>query len=147
MLENNLRTNGAGADEIAFMFRDFDTLRSTRRVELNAMTSPQFVAYVERKLKENGVAKVIPNRDLLTKVYTGLERGRRLKRAVEKLDKIDMRNVEPPADIEQSVRKMLKKSPWMRWDAAVEAIIDATRKGGRGARAMSTITCGRERRK
>jgi hypothetical protein len=28
-----------------------------RRVELNAMTSPQFVAFVERKLRENGIAK------------------------------------------------------------------------------------------
>jgi hypothetical protein len=77
------------------------------------------------------VAKVIPNWDLLTKVYTGLERGWRLKRAVEKLDKIDMKNVEPPADLEQRVRKMLKKSPWLRWDAAVKAIVDAARKGGR----------------
>src|ERR1700730_9876715 len=39
----NLRENGARAAEIAFMFADFDRLRSTRRVELNAMTSPQFI--------------------------------------------------------------------------------------------------------
>jgi hypothetical protein len=60
------------------MFRDFDRLRSTRRVELNAMTSPQFVAFVERKLLENGVAKIIPDQKLLAKVYAGMERGRRL---------------------------------------------------------------------
>ena len=40
----NLRENGASDAEIAFMFHDFDTTRSTRRVELNAMTSPQFIA-------------------------------------------------------------------------------------------------------
>src|SRR5262249_53914601 len=39
----NLRENGASEAEITFMFRDFDKLRSTRRVELNAMTSPQFI--------------------------------------------------------------------------------------------------------
>ena len=35
----NLRENGATYQEIKFMLRDFDRLRSTRRVELNAMTS------------------------------------------------------------------------------------------------------------
>jgi hypothetical protein len=123
MLENNLRTNGASEAEIAFMFRDFDRLRSTRRVELNAMTSPQFVAYIERKLKENGVAKIVPDRSLLTDVYIGMERGRRL--AEELLDEIDMEDCKPPKNLEQRVRKMLKKSPSMRWDAAVEAIVAA----------------------
>jgi hypothetical protein len=80
-LEENLRTNGAREEEIAFMFRDFDRLRSTRRVELNAMTSPQFVAFVERKLRENGVAKIVPDQDLLAEVYAGVARGRRLEEA------------------------------------------------------------------
>jgi hypothetical protein len=31
---DNLRTNGASEEEIAFMFRDFDSRRLTRRVEL-----------------------------------------------------------------------------------------------------------------
>ena len=79
----NLRENGASEAEIAFMFRDFDRMRSTRRVELNAMTSPQFVAFLERKLRENGVAKIVPDQDLLAEVYTGMERGRRLKEAAQ----------------------------------------------------------------
>ena len=74
----NLPENGASEEEIAFMFRDFDRLRSTRRVELNAMTSPQFVAFVERKLRENGVAKIVPEQDLLAEAYAELKRGRRL---------------------------------------------------------------------
>jgi hypothetical protein len=130
-LENNLRTNGASEEEIAFMFRDFDRLRSTRRVELNAMTSPQFVAFVERKLCESGVAKLVPDQDLLASVYLGFKRGRRLRQAVAKLDAIDMTNVKVPADLEKRVRKVLKKSPSMRWDAAVEAVVDAARKAGR----------------
>jgi hypothetical protein len=43
----NLRTNGASEEEIAFMFSDFDRLRSTRRVELNAMTSPHLIRQLE----------------------------------------------------------------------------------------------------
>jgi Topoisomerase 6 subunit A/Spo11, Toprim domain len=71
-LEENLRTNGASEAEIAFMFRDFDRLRSTRRVELNAMTSPQFVAFVERKLRENGITKVVPDDDVLGEMYMAI---------------------------------------------------------------------------
>ena len=74
-LEDNLRANRATEAEIAFMFRDFDRLRSSRRVELNAMTSPQFVSFVERKLRENGIGKVVPEGRLLAEVYAGMERA------------------------------------------------------------------------
>lgn len=77
----NLRDNGASDDEVKFMFRDFDRLRSTRRVELNAMTSPQFVAFIERKLRERGVAKVIPDANVLAEMFAGFEKGQRLKDA------------------------------------------------------------------
>jgi hypothetical protein len=124
-LEDNLRTNGASEAEIAFMFRDFGSLRSTRRVELNAMTSPQFVEFVERKLKENGVAKIVPGQELLAKTYAGIERGRRLEEAIENLDEIDMADFKPPKDLEKRVKAELKKHPHTRWDAAIEAIVAA----------------------
>jgi hypothetical protein len=102
VLIDNLRTNGASEQEIAFMFRDFDSLRSTRRVELNAMSSPLFVEFVERKLRENGIVKIVPGQDMLAKAYIGMERGRRLEAAVEALEvEFDMENVEPPVDLEQ----------------------------------------------
>jgi hypothetical protein len=124
----NLRENGASEEEIAFMFRDFDRLQSTRRVELNAMTSPQFVAYVERKLRENGIAKVIPDRDLLGEVYTSMEKGRRLRDAMEELDEIE-EAIKPPKDLERRVKKALRKTPNIRWDAAIEAIVAAAADG------------------
>jgi hypothetical protein len=121
-LIGNLRTNGASEEEIAFMFRDFDGLRSTRRVELNAMTSPQFVAFVERKLRDNGVAKIVPDQVLLAKVYAGIERGRRLKEAFLELDEVAMEDFKPPEDLEKRVNEALENSPHIRWDAAIEAI-------------------------
>ena len=36
-----------------------------RRVELNAMTAPVFVAFLERKLAEHGVRKVVPDESVL----------------------------------------------------------------------------------
>ena len=122
-MEDNLRINGASDPEIAFMFRDFDSLRSTRRVELNATTSPQFIAFVERKLRENGVTKIVPQQDLLAEVYTGIQRGRRLERAVAELDEINVDDVKSPEELEKRVREVLKKHPAMRWDAAIAEIV------------------------
>ncbi len=119
----NLRENGASDEEIAFMFRDFDRLRSTRRVELNAMTSPQFIAFVERKLRANGVAKIVPDQELLAEMYVGFEKGRRLQKAVEEaLDDIDD-DFNAPRDLQQRVRKYLKEHPQERWDKAISAIV------------------------
>jgi hypothetical protein len=119
----NMRENGASDSEIAFMFQDFDRLRSTRRVELNAMTSPQFVAFIERKLRENDITKIVPDQDLLAEMYAGFEKGRRLEEAVEDLDDIDVSDLKVPRDLQSRVRKYLERNPAKRWDAAVGAIV------------------------
>ena len=123
----NLYENGATQEEIDFMFRDFDRLRSTRRVELNAMTSPQFIAFIERKLREHGIEKIVPDDELLAEVYVGFEQGRRMKEAAKKLGKIDMSGFEVPEDLQERVQQYLKQHPAVRWDAAVGAIVAATK--------------------
>jgi hypothetical protein len=87
------------------------------------MTSPQFIAFVERKLRDNGIAKIVPDQDSLAEVYAGLERGRRLQEAVEELDEIDMDDFRAPKDLQRRVRKFLKEHPEKRWDEALSAII------------------------
>jgi hypothetical protein len=57
----NLRENGASIEEIAFL--------GTRRVELNAFASADFVAWIQRKLEQHGVAKVVPHQDALMLAY------------------------------------------------------------------------------
>jgi hypothetical protein len=127
-LEGNLRTNGATEEEIAFMFRDFDQLRSTRRVELNAMTSPQFVAFVERKLRENGVEKIVPDQRLLDEVYAGMAKGRHLEKVARaELKKVKGKEFKPPRDLKARVRSQLRKYPWKRWDAAIAEIVSELR--------------------
>jgi hypothetical protein len=76
VMMDNMRENGASETEIEFMFRDFDRLRSTRRVELNAMTSPQFIAFIERKLKQAGIKKIVPDKKELGDAYRSFVRGR-----------------------------------------------------------------------
>jgi hypothetical protein len=51
--------------------------------------------------------------------------------AQELLDEIDTEDCKPPKNLEERVRKMLKKSPSIRWDAAVKAIVDAEGGGAR----------------
>jgi hypothetical protein len=130
-IEENLRRNGATAADIEFMLRDFDRLRSTRRVELNAMTSPQFVALVERKLREQGVTKVIPDDDLLSEVCLGIEKGRRLQEAVKRLGVIDVKDFAVPNNLQERVRKVLNEHPAMRWDAALANIVTLVMAGAR----------------
>lgn len=121
----NLHENGASEEEIAFMFRDFDRLRSIRRVELNAMTSPQFIAFVKRKLHEHGIGKIIPDQDLLAKTYASREKGRRFQEAAKRIAATmpRMEKSRAPKDLQRRVRKYLKEHPEKRWDDAVSAIV------------------------
>jgi hypothetical protein len=121
----NLEENGASSEEIEFMFGDFDQLRSTRRVELNAMTSPQFVDFLERKLREHGVEKIIPEQELLGEAYAELEKGRRLAEAIRKLDGIEIDSDDVPDDLQEQVSEYLKAHPEVRWDAALGAIVES----------------------
>jgi hypothetical protein len=123
VMMDNLRENGATEAEVAFMFRDFDRLRSTRRVELNAMTSPQMIALIEKKLRAHGVKKIVPNKTLLAEVYAEFEKGRRPQEMVNKLDDIKMSGFKAPTNLESSVRKYLKEHPDVRWDVALEEIV------------------------
>ena len=123
VLMANLRENGATEEEIDFMFADFDKLRSTRRVERNAMTSPQFVEFIERKLRENGVAKIVPDEVLLAEVCVGFEKERRLEKALRNLGEIDMTDFATPEDLQRRVKELLKEQPTLRWDAAIRVIV------------------------
>ena len=57
------RLSEAGLDQAAI-----DFLRN-QRVELNAMTSRQLIDFVEGKLKQHGIGKVIPDDETLAKTY------------------------------------------------------------------------------
>jgi hypothetical protein len=42
----------------------------TKRIELNAMTTPQFIAWLDRKMAEHGQGKVVPPTDVMTEFLT-----------------------------------------------------------------------------
>jgi hypothetical protein len=119
----NLRENGATEEEIAFMFADFDATRSLRRVELNAMTSPQFISFLERKLKRHRIRKILPEEDDLQDAFRLFARSNAIEEIVEReLENFEADEVEVPVDLGERVRRYLEKHPSARWDAALAEI-------------------------
>ena len=104
----NLRENGATEKEIKFLLH--------RRVELNAMTSRQLVAFVERKLKEHGIDKVVPKSAELADAYRLFARGREAEQIISReLKKLNGGSeVKVPRDLPVKVCAYLKKHPTMR---------------------------------
>jgi hypothetical protein len=92
-----LRQHGATPDEIAFLAESDDD-GMCQRVELNAMTSPQLVASVERKLTEHGVAKVVPADEVID------EHARRLLERTLTKKVID--------EMEAEITKMARRSTY-----------------------------------
>ena len=118
-----LRTNGATVEEIEFLLRGPEGIG--QRVELNAMTSGQFIAFVERKLNENGVAKVIPSADTLANTFATFKRGAMAEKALKaELARLNAQPVKTPANLEKRVKAYLAKNPADTWDKAVRAIAE-----------------------
>jgi hypothetical protein len=125
-----LRRHGATSFEIDF-------LMGGSRVELNAMTSEEFIEFVERKLQEYGIKKVIPDKKILDDAYCAFARSEIAREAVEKA--IDGFNValapwhsrmppaaaiEAPADLGARVRGYLDANPENPWEDAVRHVVE-----------------------
>jgi DNA topoisomerase VI subunit B len=114
-----LARHGATQAEIEFLRR--------RRVELNAMTSPQFVAFVERKLRENGVSKLIPDKGILEKHWRFL---RSQHSALESFAKIrakceaEASAAAVPDNLGERVAAILAEHPGFAWDEALTIVTD-----------------------
>ena len=122
-LRRRLARNGALPDEIDFLLSGQG--QNGQRVELNAMTSDQFVAIVERRLTEHGAAKVVPSADTLAQAFVAFRRGEMAQQALEaELARLNAGPVDIPADLDERVRAYLDEHPEATWDAAVRAIIE-----------------------
>ena len=116
-LAKRLRINGATEEEIDFLLNG-------ERVELNAMSSDVFIDFVERKLTENGVAKVILSVETLAKTFTAYKRGAMAQAALRaELMRLNALPVDVPADLERQVRDWLEQNREETWDDAVKAIM------------------------
>lgn len=110
----NLRENGATEEEIEFLLRE--------RVELNAFTSEDFVKWLEEKLDDQGVEKVIPDDALLYKVYRrikSLELWREFFEEHRKDVEAKIKKLKVPTNLRKRVVQHLDKYDDVPWDIAL----------------------------
>jgi hypothetical protein len=121
ILRNQLAENGATAEEIAILIDE--------RVELNAMTSDALVEMIERKLKAHVLKKVIPDNGVLAETYQEIHRGNQLRERFEEIqdeDEFDETEIKVPKNLRERVRAVLSKHPHLRWDDAIQIVLDKT---------------------
>ena len=128
---HNLRGNGATPEEIAMLVSGRAPYRrgwTGERVELNAMTSDQFVAWLERKLAEHGVEKVVPEGKVLRSAYRRARFLQRLDAAqTEFAEQIRRDAVAAPGDLPRQIARLLKLRPELSWDEVVWELAAAAR--------------------
>jgi len=119
-----LRECGATEEEIALLVDDTegngaDSIWTGRRIELNAMTSRQFVDWLEAKFEEHGVEKVIPDAKTLEKAYRRAVLLARMQAACDRIAAEGADVVVVPDDLAESVDLALSDDPAVSWDDAV----------------------------
>jgi hypothetical protein len=116
------RLSQAGLDQAAIDFL------AIQRVELNAMTSRQLVDFVEAKLKQHGIQKVIPDRQTLARTYQMFAASDRLSEAFDEVkDELEDEpeaQIKVPDDLETKVNAKLKEKPDITWHRAVRLVVD-----------------------
>jgi len=107
-----MRRYGCTEEECSFLAKD--------RVELNAMTSGQFIDFIRKKLDEYKVQKVIPDDQILSNAYTRAVYCQRIDAEIETIKEDLQKDIEIPKDLKELVVEKMKdkKSSWDRiiWD-------------------------------
>ena len=112
-----LERHGASQEEI--------TILENQRVELNAMPSDVFVRFLEQKLVEHGVKKVVPDEDVLTAhARNVMERALTNKALGDLRTKAhtDAHNICLPDDLKRQVQQALQAVPERPWDLVTAEI-------------------------
>jgi hypothetical protein len=113
-----LEQYGATPEEIAFL--------RAQRVELNAMTSRQFVDHLEAKLAEHGVTKVLPEEKVIEGHARYLLEVMITNQELEKiLPEVHKRAAAQtlPANLRKLVAKQFEKTPAWAWDRVVVDLV------------------------
>jgi hypothetical protein len=119
----NLQQNGATEEEIGFLHHGYNyTGHSGRRVELNAFTSDEFVKWLESKLVEVGVEKVVPDDDTLALAYRRGVKIARLEKVMDEIRTEEQEDIGLPSDLRDRVEEALENDPVQSWDKALNEI-------------------------
>lgn len=124
---SNLRENGATEEEIDFLF-------SNQRVELNAFTSAGLIAWIEGKLAELGIKKVIPDADTLESAFRRAAANQYIEARQQEIIAGAQRHADQarlPKALAKRVASALKDNPALPWDLAVAQIASAAKGSSR----------------
>ena len=86
------------------------------------MTSPEFVDFLERKLAEHGIGKIVPDAGTLHLAARRAARIARIQKAIEAISTSD-EQIDLPEDLEERVRQALDDEPERTWDDALVEIM------------------------
>jgi hypothetical protein len=112
----NLLLNGATPEEAELLL--------THRIELNAFTSQQLVDFIERKLDQHKVRKIIPGKEKLAEAYR-LFAGNPVAEQIIRRELAKLADAPPlpvPRNLVARVQEYLRQNPHKRWDEAVQEI-------------------------
>jgi hypothetical protein len=121
VIENNLIRNGATPDEAEF-------ISAGRRVELNAFTSGDIVKFLEEKLSDHGIAKVLPDPDTQAAAFRRALKNEFIRNEFDALKDVAEEYVRKSVvpDLTDQVADMLTHDPAIPWDEAIRRIARST---------------------
>ncbi len=111
-----LRRRGATDEEIDLL------VRQGQRIELNAMTSEQFVTWLNAALLKAGAKKYIPNAETLKAAYRRAVIGHRFEEKIEELNEAreeEQGTIKAPKGLKAKLQETLKKHPAEPWDSII----------------------------
>ena len=118
----NLMKSGATKEEAKFLRSDGrQKYWEGRRVELNAMTSKQLIDWLEKKLQEHGVKKVVPDEDVLKKAYVSAYKAAKIRKEVQKIVSQFDEEIQIPDDLKSQIEKSISGTA-RSWDSAIKGL-------------------------
>ncbi|OGY24629.1 MAG: hypothetical protein A2172_05255 [Candidatus Woykebacteria bacterium RBG_13_40_15] len=95
-----------------------------KRVELNAMTSEEFIGFIEKKLKRHKVTKLVPEEETLNEAYKRAVYQQRIEAEIDKIeDDIRDQEIEVPKGLQKTVSTKLRNSK-KTWDDVIWSLAE-----------------------
>jgi hypothetical protein len=91
------------------------------------MTSGDLIAMIERKFQAYGLEKVVPGSDVLGSTYRAFRRSHQLREKFKEMEQQfdkETKAADLPSDLEEQVRAVLGEHTDLRWDDAIQIVLD-----------------------
>jgi hypothetical protein len=115
---------GFASDSIATA-EEREFLRSNRRVELDALTAPEFIEWLEAKLEEHLPDRLIPDDGVLADAYRRAVAVAKINRAIEDVRAAaveEARSLEVPKNLRRQLEKAMEDSE-EAWDQTLYELV------------------------